>query len=1375
MQPLPRISSLLALLAALSLVPASAQTGNLTHRYSFNGNANDLIGTANGVLQGGASLSSGALVLDGVSGYLSLPANIVTGYTAITLEAWVTDNGSAAWARIFDFGNNTTDYMFLSVPAGGGNLRGAYTTNGNGAEQVLQWPGSGRPPVGQESHIVWTSDSTTHTGLLYVNGVPVGTNANMTLTPAALGPTVNNWLGRSQFGADPYFNGAFDEFRIWNVALSSNSVAQNYLLGPDQIAGGPVYIITQPQGQTVVQARTASFATSVGGTPPFSLQWYRNNSPMSGQTNQTLSFTASLADDNASYQLWATNSYTNTVFVASSSNAVLHVTPDTTPPTLVAALSIATNKLQVVFSEPLNPASVVNLSNYLINGPGGPTGGTAASLDSSGTTVTLTIPPLVLGASYTLTVNGVSDIAGNVIATNSQTSFTYIPNSISIQADTLGLAQSSNLFGIFFEEISFAGEGGLYAEMVRNRALGNSTNADYWALVTQGTAVGSMVADSAVPLNTNIPRSLKVTMTSGTGSVGAGNSGFWGLSLTPGAIYDLTGYAKAASGFGGPVNARLESADGTRQYAQISFSGLSSSWQRFAVSLTSSGSDTNARLVMSITQPTTIWLDVVSLFPRATFTSRTNGMRADLANMLLAMKPSFMRFPGGNYIEGNVLSDAVRWKTTIGDIAQRPGHRNSAWGYWSTDGLGYHEFLQLCEDLGAEPLFGINCGLSLGYNGSTNNTVPLAQMGPWVQDAVDAVQYANGDTNTYWGALRAANGHPAPFNLKYLEIGNENGGSYYNDRYALFYDALKSNYPNLHLIANVWGGIPSSRPVEIQDEHYYSTPGTFISYAHKYDGYSRTGPKVFVGEYAVTSGYGTLGNLQAALGEAAFMTGMERNSDIVMMASYAPLFQNVNYNNWRPDAIYYDNQRRTGTPSYYVQQMFGVNRGDFQLPTTVTATTTPSTNHGAIGVATWNTQSAYSNLVVVAGTNTLYQSDFSTPAGTNGWTFGSGTWVVTGGALEQTAGGTDNRATYGSNTWNNYTYTLKAMKLGGSEGFLIMFNVLDSNNYMWWNIGGWNNTQTGIEWAQNGTKSLMTAVPMTIASNQWYDIRIEVGARIRCYLNGALIHDIVSGNEALYTSTSYLQSRGHVIFKAVNVNGTDIATEVRLNAARGIAPSATAIVLTSSTPLDENSLAQPNHVQPFTNTVGGVSPDFAYTFPAYSLTILRFQERPDWPVGISLNTGTNQLSASALLNGVAATLSSFITNAVTVNYTLDAPDGIIATGMLAFGPGDLSKSIPIPPAVFAGRSIVRVILSNPSNGQLSGVTRTYYVNLPIGGGPLLGLAQFPDENVVYWADPAYALQSTGSLGQPWTTLTNMPSPVRITLAQGQQFYRLQHL
>jgi len=509
---------------------------------------------------------------------------------------------------------------------------------------------------------------------------------------------------------------------------------------------------------------------------------------------------------------------------------------------------------------------------------------------------------------------------------------------LTIQADQPGAIISSNLFGIFFEEINFAGEGGLYAEMIRNRSFHTQA---YWTLVTQGTAVGTMSVDASQPLNTDIPNSLKLTMQSGTGSVGAGNVGFWGMSLQAGATYYLNFYAMGSNGFGGPVVAQLQNAGGTTVYAQASFTGLTAGWQQFAAPLVSSSTDTNARIVLSITNAGTVWLEVVSLFPAATFDNRTNGLRSDLANVLEAMHPSFLRFPGGNFIEGANITNAVRWKKTIGDIAQRPGHLDDAWGYWSTDGFGFQEFLQFCEDMGMQPLYAINSGLALGYNGSANNTVPLSQMGPWVQDALDAIQYANGGTNTTWGALRAAHGHPAPFNLQYLEIGNESGGTYYNDRYTLFYDAIKSNYPSIHLIApgNWPGGPPWSRPVEIQDEHYYASPATFYAYATKYDSYRRNGPKVFVGEYAVNSGEGTYGNLASALAEAAFMTGLERNADIVQMASYAPLLANLNGYQWLPDLIYYDSSREMfGAPSYYVQELFGQNRGDVVLPAVVSGT-----------------------------------------------------------------------------------------------------------------------------------------------------------------------------------------------------------------------------------------------------------------------------------------------------------------------------------------------------------------------------------------------------------------------------------------------------
>ena len=820
---------------------------------------------------------------------------------------------------------------------------------------------------------------------------------------------------------------------------------------------------------------------------------------------------------------------------------------------------------------------------------------------------------------------------------------------VSIQVNQPGAAVSSNLFGIFFEEINFGGEGGLYAEMVRNRAMYSSTTPYYWTEVTQGTATGTMTIDPTQPFSTNIPNSLKLTMSSGTGSVGAANGGFWGMNLKAGATYNLNFYAIAASGYTGPIVAQLENAAGTTIYAQASIGNLTGTWQNFSVSLVPNTTDTNAQLVLSISRPATVWLDVVSLFPAATFNNRTNGLRPDLANMLQALHPSFMRCPGGNYIEGANITNAVRWKKTVGPISQRPGHMNDAWGYWSTDGYGVDEMFRECEDMGMTPLYAINAGLALGYNGATNNTVPLDQMGPWVQDALDLIQYANGATNTTWGALRASNGHPEPYNLQYMEIGNENGGSYYDDRYALFYDAIKSNYPSMHLIAPDWGGIPTATPVEIEDQHYYESPGTFISYATMYDSYSRSSPKVFVGEYAVTSGFGTYGNLSAALGEASFMTGMERNSDVVLMASYAPLFGNVNGLQWQPDLIYFNDSQVFGTPSYYVQEMFSQNRGNAVLPTTVTVTTNaPSVQpHGTIGLGSWNTSVEYTNVVVTSNGVTLYHSDFVNQ-GTNGWDVFNGTWGTNNGTYQQTAQITDCYSTYMNNAstnWANYTISLQAMKTGGAEGFLILFNVLDNNDWTWWNIGGWSDTLDGIEQTVDGNKTTYAQVSQYIQTGVWYYIRIVVnGSEAKCYLGTNsqqvatnLVQDVTlpSATSGLLVSSTYAQGPGQVIVKAVNPYSTAMTTTFNFSGVNSIAAAGTLIQLTSPNATDENSFAAPNYVFPVTNSISNSGTNFTVTLPANSLSILRLSA-----------TGINNYTNLQL------ELQSTITNGVTVPSTV---------------------------------------------------------------------------------------------------------------------------
>ena len=763
-----------------------------------------------------------------------------------------------------------------------------------------------------------------------------------------------------------------------------------------------------------------------------------------------------------------------------------------------------------------------------------------------------------------------------------------------------GAQISPMLYGIFFEEINHAGDGGLCAELVRNRSFEDARTPEGWSLVKKASAEGSISLDTERPVNDRNPHSLRLEIAkSDRGSVGVANEGYWGIAVSKDREYRLSFYARCGAGFKGSLVASLQSASGA-VYAEKTIDGLGPDWNRFSCALVSRGDDPKARLVIGASTPGTVWLDVVSLFPRDTWKLRPNGLRADLAAALLALKPSFVRFPGGCFVEGDILDNAFRWKNTIGDIAARPGHLNSIWRYRSTDGLGYHEYLQMCEDLGAQPLFVINCGMSHKGN------VPMNELDSWVQDALDAIEYANGPTTSRWGMLRAKNGHPAPFGLKYMEIGNENGGPAYEERYARFYEAIKARYPEIQLIANV---PVKSTPMDIVDEHYYNSPGWFAANAHKYDNYDRSGPKIYVGEYACTSNCGK-GNLRAALGEAAFMTGMERNSDIVVMASYAPLFVNVNDRRWNPDTICFDSAMWYGTPSYHVQQLFSLHRGDVLLPTNLACPVKEPVTGGNVGLATWLTQAEFKDVRVTNNDQVLLASDFSKSA--SGWRVVSGDWKVQDGAYRQTGKQPDLRSVAGDSTWRNYTYTLKARKLGGAEGFLIMFWVRDDNNWYWWNIGGWGNVRHAIEKCTGGVKSLVgRSVNGSVETNRWYDIKIEVsGSRIRCYLDGKKIHDVQdSAPEVMAAVASRVNATGEIILKVVNCSDEPQDTDVTLADAGTIAPEGTAIVLTSNNPEDENSLAAPTKVAPVRRLANGLGSKFQYTFPRNSLTILRLKAR----------------------------------------------------------------------------------------------------------------------------------------------------------------------
>ena len=530
---------------------------------------------------------------------------------------------------------------------------------------------------------------------------------------------------------------------------------------------------------------------------------------------------------------------------------------------------------------------------------------------------------------------------------------------ISISANKKGVEVSKSLYGIFFEEINHAGEGGLYAEMVINRDFeynilpegafwaGNllrtkdgwqerkwfSNSLHGWSIVKKGQAQGYIKQVADEPLNDRNPHSMRLICSNPGEKMGVANNGFWGMNLIAGQTYDLSFYARANNN--SSLSVALESAIGHQAYAQSDVKDIGKNWKRYTCSFKPNVSDANGRLAFYLNSPDTVWFDIVSLFPRNTFKNHTNGLRADAAQLLADLKPSFIRFPGGAIVGGLNLDNRIQWKNSIGDIAQRKGTMN-LWGYWTSNGLGFHEYLQFCEDIGADALWVCNPGFSDNYRHS--EVAKPEDVHLYVEEAMDALEYALGPVDSKWGAMRAANGHPETFSLKYIEIGNEASGKVYADNYKLFYNAIKVKYPNLHIISNfdkVDGGT-----VEITDHHKYGSPESFFNSSSQYDSYDRTSPGVYVGEYGVTSNVGN-GNITAALAEAAYLIGLERNSDIVKMSSYAPLFYHENDIAWPVNMIAIDNSRVAGRSSYYVQKLFAHNRPDYTLETFVPKVTNP--------------------------------------------------------------------------------------------------------------------------------------------------------------------------------------------------------------------------------------------------------------------------------------------------------------------------------------------------------------------------------------------------------------------------------------------------
>ncbi|MBO4550059.1 MAG: arabinosidase, partial [Bacteroidaceae bacterium] len=638
------------------------------------------------------------------------------------------------------------------------------------------------------------------------------------------------------------------------------------------------------------------------------------------------------------------------------------------------------------------------------------------------------------------------------------------------------------------------------------------------------------------------------------------------------------------------------------------------SWQKVEATIIPEASDPQAVFHLQMEKPGTVLLDVVSLFP-PTFKGRENGCRIDLAEKLQALRPAFMRFPGGCYVEGNHKPEnAYHWERTVGPIERRPGHMNANWGYPTTDGLGFHEFLQLAEDLGAKPLYVVNIGI--WHGGCT----PLNELQPWIDECLGALEYANGPVTSHYGKMRAENGHPEPFNIAYIEIGNENynfhmdnnsdQSDHYPERYRMFYDAIKARFPEVQCIGNVesWGTDHpkwrNSHPVEIVDEHYYRNPAWFVNQYHKYDNYDRRGPIIYPGEYAVTQGYGTTGNMNAAMGEAVFMMGMERNADIVRMSSYAPIFVNENGIQWRPDMIRFNSGQSFGTPSYWVQQLFPnhvgnrVVKSDLQwnIPRNELKKEVPV----SIGVATWKTQSSYRTPQLIiretpqppsGGEKTIQLSDMKDWKEGNQLPKFQGKWKIErplkgdGGAVLSQTSNAEEPIMYCPETFTakRYTYKVQARKDGGAEAFMIVFNYIDERNFDWLNLGGWGNTRTSVETTMSGNRNTLDGARNdSYETGRWYNIQLDVDDDdIVAFVDGKEVYKGKKTPTALYGvyEGSTLDEKTNTLYtKIVNLCDTDTTGCIELSG--GVAKEAEMVRLAGMTGDDENTMQFPDNIVP---------------------------------------------------------------------------------------------------------------------------------------------------------------------------------------------------
>lgn len=762
---------------------------------------------------------------------------------------------------------------------------------------------------------------------------------------------------------------------------------------------------------------------------------------------------------------------------------------------------------------------------------------------------------------------------------------------------TVGRAPSKelrDLFGIFFEDLNHAADGGLYAELLQNRSFEFAPvdNPSYhrltaWETIQRGASTANCHVESHTPLNGNNPHYLVLEVTKAGKGGGVRNLGFnSGIAVREGEKYNFSCWARRADTAGLALQVRLESDSGEALSDTLSFGVHSDGWEKLAGALTACATCFAGRLALYSEEAGAAALDMVSLFPADTY--KGHGMRRDLALMLEDMHPKFMRFPGGCLVHDGTLderdrSSMYRWKNTIGPAECRPARR-SGWGYNQTLGLGYYEYFQFCEDIGAKPL----PVLPGAWDPHHDRGAPLDELGPWIDDALDLIEFANGGAETVWGGVRAELGHPEPFGLEYLAIGNEEVGQGFFDRFEIIYKAVRERHPEIKIIGTsgpfAAGGeyergwkYARKLGIDLVDEHYYQSPEWFLANVHRYDSFDPNGPKVFLGEYATQGS--AWGN---ALSEAAYMIGLEK-APAVGLACYAPMLCNTDYQNWNPDMIYFDNHRAYGTPSYYVQKLFMNYQGDVLLPLgglPEPETPLPEPIAGPVTLTAGSSDFSISNLTF--GGKPC--ADCALPAGEKLTLGGASGFTLEFDAVEQ-----------------NY----HPGRPQGNRGLTVRFGSADLQSCLTWELGGWQNKDSIIGHNYRGRGTVLSQSEFSFVEGQQRHFKLTVeGRKISAWVDSQPLHEVEDRPlviEPLYASASLDKKGSAVIVKAVNVLDEPQEAEFDLSAWE-LSGSGRAFTL-SGDPAAENSFEAPENICPVESAVQTEDGVLHATLPGHSLTV----------------------------------------------------------------------------------------------------------------------------------------------------------------------------